>query len=213
MKRIVIFMTLLALLATGCKREQKFTLTSDLNEARFDLKTDSLTLQSEALPTPVTVYVKDGVFSCTGELEKPAIATLRGGGIMNTTRQLILEKGTITFKNGLACGTPLNDAVYDLSQSLRKLEGDRFGDKEANAEEAVKQTREYLAKHNNDPSAVVALLAVRRFTSPQTMSELIDMTSKEVQNDGSIRRIKSQIAKVKKQAEAETGTESEAKSE
>ena len=57
MKRIVIFMTLLALLATGCKREQTFTLTGDLNEARFDLKTDSLTLQSEALPAPAIVYV------------------------------------------------------------------------------------------------------------------------------------------------------------
>ena len=202
MKRILIFLTALVLVATGCNKGQKFTLTGNLQDSWFDSKTDSLFLQSEVLPTPAIVHVTDGQFSYTGHVEKPAYATLRGGGIKTTTRHLILEKGTITFKNGIPCGTPLNDAVYDLSRELRKLSADTFGDKKANAEKAVQLVREYLAEHGDDPTAVVAILAVRRFVTPTTMAELIGMTSKEIQNEGAIRTFTKLINRQKKQSEA-----------
>ena len=201
MKRILFFTTALVLLATGCNKGQKFTLTGDLMESRFDSKTDSLFLQSEALATPAVIHVTDGMFSYTGNVEKPAYATLRGGSILTTTQHLILEKGTITFKNGLPCGTPLNDAAYDLSHELRKLAHDQFGDRKANAEKAVQLVREYLAEHGDDPTAIVALQAVRRFVSAETMAELIGMTSKEIQNEGAIRTYSKQINRVKKLSE------------
>lgn len=203
MKRIVIILTALVLLATGCKQRPNFTLTSDLVESRFDSKTDSLFLQSEALPGPAVVHVKDGSFSYSGRVEEPAIATLRGGGIMNATQHFILEKGTITFKNGIPCGTPLNDAVRELTISLRKLAADRFGDKKANAAEAARLVREYLAAHGDDPSAIIALLSARRLVSPDTMAELIALTSKDIQNDGNIRSITKQISRAKRKSAAQ----------
>ena len=199
MKRIAIFLTALAIVATGCSKGQKFTLQGNLESAKFNSRTDSLLLQSDAFPTLISIQLKDGQFSYKGRVEKPAAATLKGVGGPIVSRYLILEKGDITFQDGLPCGTPLNDAYAELSRSLQAIVKENSSDRKAVYTAAGETLRAYLKEHGNDASAVPALMLARRFTREETLAELIDMASKEVQNDGSIHWIKQQLKKKKSQ--------------
>lgn len=190
MKRIAIFMTALAILATGCSKGKKFTLESDLASANFDPETESLILESDILPEPVTIPVQDGKFSYHGRLERPAAATLKGVGGKVSSQMLILEKGVITFQDGLACGTEQNDDASELLRSIRAIPKKHPGDRAATTEEAVETVRKYIADHPKDASSVLALAIARRFASPEEMAQLIESVSPAVQNDTHVQQIK-----------------------
>ena len=196
MKRIFIFMTALALLATACNKGQEFTLTGDLASAEFNPITESLLLQSDALPDIVTIPVQDGKFSYAGKVEKPAAATLKTVGAKTETRMVVLEKGAITFQGGLPAGTKLNDAASELSRSMRTIMKENAG-----KESALKTLRSYLSDHGKDASAVIAIMIARRFVSPEELSELIAMTSPEIQTDSQVHRIKKQLNSMLKKAQ------------
>lgn len=197
MKRIAILLTALALVATGCNKGQKFTLSGTLDAARFNAATDSLLLQGDVLPTIQSIQVTDGQFSYAGKVEKAGAATLKGIGRTMVTKYVILEKGDITFQDGFPCGTPLNDAYGELLRSLQAAAKEHPGDVDAIQAAALPILRAYLSSHANDPSAVVALMSARRFTKPEDLAELIAMTSPEVQNDGNIHWIKKQLKSAK----------------
>lgn len=197
MKRIAILLTALALVATGCNKGQKFTLNGTLETARFNAATDSLLLQSDALPTIQSIQVTDGQFSYAGKVEKSAAATLKGIGGPIVTKYVVLEKGDITFQDGFPCGTPLNDAYGELLRSLQAVAKEHPGDAEAVYAAALPVLRAYVSDHAKDPSAVVALMSARRFTKPEALAELIALTSPEVQNDGNIHWIKKQLQSAK----------------
>ena len=131
MKRIAILLTALALVATGCNKGQKFTLAGSLEAARFNVATDSLLLQSDAISTIQSIPVNDGQFSYKGMVEKPAAATLKGIGGAMVTKYIVLEKGNISFQDGFPCGTPLNDAYGELLRSLQATVKEHPGDAEA----------------------------------------------------------------------------------
>ena len=197
MKRIAILLTALAIVATGCNKGQKFTLTGNLEAARFNVATDSLLLQSDAIPTIQSIPVNDGQFSYKGMVEKPAAATLKGIGGAMVTKYIVLEKGNISFQDGFPCGTPLNDAYGELLRSLQATVKEHPGDAEAVYAAALPILRTYITNHAKDPSAVVALMSARRFTKPEALTELIAMTSPEIQNDGNIHWIKKQLKSAK----------------
>ena len=190
MKRIAIFMTALAILATGCSKGQKFTLESDLASAHFDPKTESLVLESDVLSEPVTIPVNDGKFSYSGKVEKPAVATLKGVGGKASAPMFVLEKGAITFQDGLACGTRLNDDASEFLRSIREIPKKHPGDRAATTEEAVQAVRKYVSDHAKDPSAILALSIARRFASAEEMVKLIESTSPAVQNDSHVQLMK-----------------------
>ena len=197
MKRIAILLTALALVATGCNKGQKFTLSGNLDAARFNAATDSLLLQSDALPTIQSIQVTDGQFSYAGKVEKSAAATLKGIGGPIVTKYVVLEKGDITFQDGFPCGTPLNDAYGELLRSLQAVAKEHPGDAEAIYAAALPILRAYISDHANDPSAVVALMSGRRFTKSEDLVELIGLASPEVQSDGNIHWIKKQLKSAK----------------
>ena len=203
MKRIAIFFTALALLATGCNKGQKFTLEGDLESAKFSLLTDSLLLKSDALPTQITIHLKDGKFSYTGRVDKTAAATLKGVGGPIVTKRVILEKGTITFQDGLPCGTILNDAYAELSRSLQAIAKENVGNPEAVYSASADVLRTYLSEHGKDQSAVAALMTGRRYVKPEVLSELIEMTSPAIQIEGDIHWMKKQLNDQKKKQKAQ----------
>lgn len=189
MKRIVILLTALALVATGCNKGQKFTLTGDLEKARFDAATDSLLLQSDAFPTVLTIPVRNGAFSYSGRLEQPALATLKAPGVKVANKLIIVEKGTITFENGYPRGTPLNEAFYELDQQVRETVRVNRTSPQAIPEAMFKLFHDYLSQHADDPTAVLAIVTARRFLKPDQMAELIAMTPKSIQRDSHISKI------------------------
>ena len=197
MKRIAILLTALALVATGCNKGQKFTLTGSLEAARFTAATDSLLLQSDALPTIESIQIQDGQFTYAGKVEKPAAATLKGVSRPMITKYIVLEKGNITFQDGLPGGTPLNDAYAELLQSIQTIVKEHSSDAEAIYAAALPVFRTFISKHAKDPAAVVALMTARRYTKPEALAELIAMTSPEIQNDGNIHWIKKQLKTAK----------------
>ena len=197
MKRIAILLTALALVATGCNKGQKFTLTGDLEAARFNAATDSLLLQSDGLPTIQSIQVENGQFSYEGRVDKPAAATLKGIGRTMVTKYIVLEKGNISFQDGFPCGTPLNDAYGELLRSLQAVAKENSGDVEAIQAAALPILRTYITNHAKDPSAVVALMSGRRFTKSEDLVELIGLASPEVQSDGNIHWIKKQLKSAK----------------
>ena len=141
--------------------------------------------------------MKDGAFVIQGKVEKPAYATLvPNSNDRKGTRALILEKGTITFQEGKAVGTPLNDAIVDFTRQLK----DVFAQHPAGSPEliaAVDQTYlDFVTLHKDDPCAVFAIMHANRRISPQTQEKLIATVSPEIRNQGEVRmasfRLKSQ---------------------
>ena len=194
MKRITLIMAALAILVTGCSKGQKFTLIGDMETSLFDAATDSLILQSDGLPSLYTIPVVDKAFSYSGTVEKPSLATLKAPGERGVvSKLLVLEKGTITFERGYPRGTPLNEAFYELDQKVKEIRKENRGNPQAGSEAVFKLYQDFLDKHANDPSAIVALVAGRRYMSPEQMSELIAMTPKSIQRDSHIDKLLKEI--------------------
>lgn len=193
MKRIVMIMAALAILVTGCSKGQKFTLKGTLENANFKQAADSLSLQSDYITTIYTIPVKDGAFSFSGRVEKPVLATLKELGKKVVNKPIILEKGTITFENGFPRGTPLNDAFYNFSQQIKETLQANRETPQAAKEALLNVFRDYLTQHSNDPSAVIAIMTARRYVTPDEMSELIALTSKSIQKDSHVDKIKMEI--------------------
>lgn len=205
MKRIAIFMTALVLLATGCHREQTFTIEGNLSNSGFDILTDSLLLQSDAFPVLISIPIQDGKYSYTGKVEKPVAASLRAVGGKMTTQMVVLEKGgVITFEYGQVQGTKLNDAATALSRSLRTISKEHAGDRAAISDAAFQAVSDYLADHGKDPSAVLAVMMARRYVTPDKLSDLIAKTSPEIQNDSHVHRFKKQLKAMKRRAPAQS---------
>ena len=189
MKRIALIMAALAILVTGCGKGQKFTLKGDMQTANFKVTVDSLILQSDGLPVVHVIPVKDGAFSFTGRVAHPAFATLKAPGETIEIKQFILEKGTITFDHGLARGTPLNEAIFELNQQVREVMMQNRQNRDVIPEKTFELFHDYLTKHPKDPSAVSALMIARHFTKPDKISELIALTSKSIQKERHVQQL------------------------
>ena len=191
MKRIAIFLTALALLATGCQKGQKFTVTGDLKSAGLATYADTLLLGGESIETPYKTAVVDHAFTFTGRVEKPTYARVMVQDRENKySKSLILEKGVITFKDGFACGTPLNDANFQFHERIQQIAQENKDDREAATKAIEAEFFSFVAQHKNDPCAIFAILRSNTFMTPEAALRLIDSASSDVQNNGNVRALK-----------------------
>ena len=187
MKRIAIFLTTLALLATGCQKQQKFTVSGTLWDAGFPTSAESIAIVSDAIDTPFEAVVEDDAFQIEGAVKKPVLAQLKAiGQNERLSKQFILEEGAITFKDGSACGTPLNDAILQFSNEITKVLRESSQNLQ-DSEEALENTFfSFVAQHKNDPCAIFAILKSVTFLSPEAVVRLIESASPEIQEDATV---------------------------
>lgn len=193
MKRIVIFLTTLALLATGCQKQQKFTVSGTLWDAGFPASAESIAIVSDAIDTPFEAVVEGDAFKIEGAVKKPVLAQLKASGQERLSKQFILEEGAITFKDGSACGTPLNDAILQFSNDITKVLRESSRNL-VDSEEALEDTFfSFVAQHKDDPCAIFAILKGVTFLTPEAVVRLIGSASPEVQEDATVRAWKERM--------------------
>ncbi|MBQ9192518.1 MAG: DUF4369 domain-containing protein [Bacteroidales bacterium] len=185
--RILLILACAACLLAGCSRTQKFTVASDPASARIP-EAQAVLVISEGLAQPIEAPVTDGSFTLQGEVKKPAFAyLLPKNGTRKDYRGFILEKGAISFQEGHATGTPLNDAVNAFVLRLRDVRA-QYSTPGAEMTKAIEQ--EYLSfvtEHKNDPCAIYAILQSNRRISEDAQRKLIEAVSPEIRNNGEIR--------------------------
>lgn len=186
-------------LIAGCGKSQRFTAEGTLKDAGFKEKADSIILSSEFLQRPITVGVNDGAFFIKGKATQPGVATLTTYGYgRKNSRLLILEKGKITFQNGLAAGTPLNDEAAAFMQGVGEIRKSFVGSN-MTVEQRKKALEDYIsgfvARHKDDPCAALAIMGAYRRMEPSFILGLIETCSPEIQNVGEIHVMKGRIKK------------------
>lgn len=187
MKRSLALLVAAACLFAGCSRSLRFTVESDVNSLKLPVQTDTIMIEYETMTAPVKVPVKKDAFTIKGKVDKPIIAQIRGlNQERKTSRTLILEKGTISFQDGLPCGTPLNDAVSEFTRDLMDYLRDHRKDPDAR-EQVEEKFFSFVARHKDDPCAVYAILFAKRILPKPDLERLIHSASAEVQNNGDIR--------------------------
>jgi len=194
MKRSLLFLTAAACILAGCSRSLKFTVESDLASAGFPENADTVLLSNEVFQTPLKAGVKDGTFVLKGTVETPQFSLLSAFGPGNkVTRSVILEKGVIRFEDGNAVGTPLNDAVTQLTLGLQQISKEKKGDIEGLKKAASEMISSFVAEHKDDPSAIPALRFAERAMEPEALLELIASTAPDVQNHNEIKILKGRL--------------------
>ena len=195
MKRILLFLAAAACLASGCTRYQKFTVQGNLRDIKFP-KADSVRMESELLEKPIFAPVNNKDFVLQGKVKSPAIGKLYTVGTKRrNSRFMILEKGTITFKDGIPCGTPLNDSTFAFTERLKTL-GDRIPnpeDREARQRAFENEFINFVARHKDDPCAIYAILLAQNRMEPEVVLRLIRSTSPKIQNDGDVHALKKSL--------------------
>jgi hypothetical protein len=195
MRRIVLLIAAAACLAVGCSRSQKFTVQGTLKDIKFP-KADSVRMESELLEKPIFAPVNDKAFVLQGKVKSPTIGKLYTVGTRKrNSRFMILEKGTITFKDGIPCGTPLNDSTAAFTARLKSLT-DKFPnpeDKEARQKAFENEFIDFVARHKDDPCAVYAILLAQNRMEPEVLLRLIRSTSPKIQNDGDVHALKKNL--------------------
>ena len=182
-----------AVVLAGCAK--KFNVQGTLDGARLRT-TESVVVEYETMSEPLKADVKDDAFALSGKVKKPIIAKLSTVGVSpRNTRLFILEKGDITFKDGLACGTPLNDSTYAFSHRVVDVAKKNASDKDALKNAVNKEISDFVSRHKNDPCAVYAILYAGHRVDADFLHELIKTTSRQVQNDAEVHGLNSQLKK------------------
>ena len=190
MKRTSVYFLLAAmLLLAGCGRGSTYVVKSTLKDARLSSKADTVMVLNDQLPAALKAPVSDGAFSVRGKVKGTAYSQLSIlGGDRRMTRPFIAEKGTITFQDGLACGTPLNDETFAFTKRLQGLKDSYSGDELGEA--IKKEFLDFIAKHPADPCAYYAIhLADSRRLPGDFMAEIIEAADPAVRKDPDIKNI------------------------
>lgn len=106
---------LAAALLVGCAEKKTFNVSIPVPE---DFKGQTVVLLNSLTDDTIGLTTAaDTIVSITGEIEKPTLATV----VCNSMplAQLVVEPGNITLAEGLAKGTPSNDAYAALSDSAQ----------------------------------------------------------------------------------------------
>ena len=200
MRRIVLLIAAAACLAVGCSRSQKFTVQGTLKDIKFP-KADSVRMESELLEKPIFAPVNDKAFIIQGKVKEPTIGKIFTVGTKRrNARFMILEKGTISFKDGIPYGTPLNDSTAAFTERLKSL-NEKFPNKEEDKDARQKAFENefitFVARHKDDPCAVYAILLAQNRMEPEVVLRLIRSTSTRIQNDGDVHALKKDLTRSK----------------
>ena len=198
MKKIRIFLLVAAVacLTAGCSRPQKFTVQGTLKDIKFP-KADSVRMESSLLAKPVIVPVNDRAFALRGKVKEPTIGKIFAVGTKRRNAHfLILEKGAITFQDGLACGTPLNDSTFAFTHRLRELNKKYPApvDREVKQKAIEMEFTDFVARHKDDPCATYAILLGHKRLSPDALLRLIRTASTKIQNDDDVHALKKNLS-------------------
>lgn len=184
-----------ACLVASCARSQRFTVNGTLKDAKIVESVDSVLFESELLTVPVKVGVTDGAFTFSSKVKKPVIAKMTTPGWNNrTARLMILEKGDISFRNGRAVGTPLNDAVDAFLLHLPEVVRQHTdGDAEDRVQAVQDAFASFVSDHKDDPCAVYAIMLASQRLQPDFVQKLISSASPVIQNDGEVVKVKNKM--------------------
>ena len=151
------------------------------------------------LPNPVIAPVVDGAFSLKGKVEKPSIARMRSVGTeFRNSRLLILEEGAVTFADGQACGTPLNDACKAFTEQLQSIH-QQYADQPEERMKALEAAfAGFVSQHKDDPCAAYAILMARGRLAPEAILGLISSASPEIRAVGDIHSFTGDLKKAVK---------------
>jgi len=200
MRRIVLLIAATACLAVGCSRSQKFTVQGTLDDFKFP-KADSVRLESELLDKAIFAPVTDKAFVINGKVKEPTIGKIFTVGTKRrNARFMILEKGTISFKDGIPYGTPLNDSTAAFTERLKSLNEkfpNREEDKEARQKAFENEFIDFVARHKDDPCATYAILLAQNRMEPEVILRLIRSTSLKIQNNSDVHALKKDLSKGK----------------
>ena len=200
MRRFFLLIAAAACLAVGCTRYQKFTVQGTLNDIKFP-KADSVRMESELLDKPILVPVTDKAFVLQGKVKEPTIGKLfTVGTLRRNARFMILEKGEISFKDGIPYGTPLNDSTAAFTERLKRI-NEKYPNKEEDFEVRKKAIVDefvtFVARHKDDPCATYAILLAEKRLEPEVVLRLIRSASPKIQNDGDVHTLKKSLTKGK----------------
>ena len=190
MKRTTVYFLLAAvLLLAGCGRGSSFVVKGTLETARLSSKVDTVLVLNDQLPVALKAPVTKGAFTVRGKVKGSAYSQLSGqGGDRRTSRPFIAEKGTITFQDGQACGTPLNDETFAFVKRLKALQDQYSGD--ALKDATLKEFLDFIGKHPSDPCAIYAIhLADSRRLPGDFMAKIIEAADPAIRKDGDIKAI------------------------
>lgn len=198
MKRILLFLAAAACLASGCTRYQKFTVQGNLRDIKFT-KADSLRLESDLLDKPLVVPVNDKDFVIKGKVSSPCIGKIFSSSARRKSQFLILEKGTISFKDGLACGTPLNDSTAAFTERVKAVAHKYSNpeDRELRKKAIEDEFASFVSRHKDDPCAAYAILLAKNRIESDVILKLIQSASPKIQNDGDVKALKKVITMTK----------------
>ena len=190
MKRTSVYLLLAAaLLLAGCGRGSSFVVKGTLEDARITTPVDSVMVLNDQLPVALKAPVEKGEFKVSGKVDGAAFSWLSGlGGSRRVNRPFVAEKGTITFQEGLACGTPLNDENFAFTKRLQGLKDQYSGD--ALKEATLKEFTDFLALHPSDPCALYAIHLADGSRLPGAwVKQIIEAAAPAIQNDSEIKAI------------------------
>lgn len=189
MKRTFVILMAATCVFAGCSRSLRFTVESDVTSAGLPSYADSVMIEYETMVQPLKAAVQKKAFTIEGKVDKPVLAQIRAvGRDRKSSKTLILEKGTISFQNGLACGTPLNDATLAFTHHLKEVAEQHKGSKDLlpAIEEAFAS---FVNEHKNDPCAAYAILLAKGRLPKDVITKLIASAGPDVQNHGDVRSL------------------------
>ena len=193
MKHSVLILLAAALLVAGCGKARPFTVNGTLEDAKISIQADSVRVECEAIEQTVKAAVSEGAFTLKGKVSAPSIAKFAAFGDYNqATRLIILEKGTISFRDGRAVGTPLNDSTDAFVQRYANLLK-AYQDPEQRLAAVKKEMSSFVARHKDDPCAAFAIMMSDQRLDPSFTLELINTVSPGIQNVGSIHAMKGRL--------------------
>ena len=194
MKKSVLFLLASVAVLAGCSRGQKFTVQGTLRDFGFPPTTDSVKVEYELLEKPFLAAVNDKAVLVQGRVKKPVLATVESIGTdRRNLRFFILEKGDITFQNGMATGTPLNDSTRAFLANISTVAKQYTGQKEAQTEAVHKEISSFVSRHADDPCAIFAIKFADHKVSNDFLRQLIKSTSPAIQNDGEIHALTTRL--------------------
>ena len=189
-KSVILLLASVAVLA-GCAK--KFNVQATLDSAKLPA-TESVVVEYETMEAPIKAAVKDDAFKIAGKAKKSCIAKLSTVGVdPKRTRVFIIEKGDISFQDGLPCGTPLNDSITAFSYRVNVAAKQHIGDTEGLKTAVNKEFSDFVSRHKNDPCAVYAILYGNHRLDKKFLRDLIKSTSRQIQNDGEVHGILSDL--------------------
>lgn len=153
---------LAAAILTGCANKKTFDVTIPIPE---DFKGQTVVLLNtlQINDTLGMATATDSLVTIKGEIEKPTLTTVVCNSL--SLAQFVLEPGKITLADGLATGTPSNDAFTALSDNV-----------EAHPEQMDSLVRTFMSENPGNPQSFMLMAQFPYLADVKTIDKIIEAT-------------------------------------